>query len=174
MRRSWPHMPIMKYMGMSVSSQNVKKRNRSSETKTPIMAVSITRMADEEALHVVANRFPGAKNRKRREERGQQDQEHADSIDAEMVIDVIPADPRMVFPGTDSRICRRMPAQQKQGDQEFGDGCGQRDAANPDMVVRAQKQKCRNAQERQKGNDRQQVRLRFQFTSPSIVRLAAR
>ena len=45
MRRSWPHMPIMKYIGISVSSQNTKKRNRSSETKTPIMAVSITRMA---------------------------------------------------------------------------------------------------------------------------------
>ena len=42
MRRSCPHMPIMKYIGISMSSQKTKKRKRSSETNTPIMAVSIT------------------------------------------------------------------------------------------------------------------------------------
>ena len=37
-------MPIMKYIGISVSSQKTKKRKRSSETKTPIMAVSMMRI----------------------------------------------------------------------------------------------------------------------------------
>ena len=32
----------MKYIGINVSSQKTKKRKRSSETKTPIIAVSIT------------------------------------------------------------------------------------------------------------------------------------
>ena len=50
MRRSCPHMPIMKYMGISVSSQKTKKRKRSSETKTPIMAVSMTRRAMKKPL----------------------------------------------------------------------------------------------------------------------------
>ena len=35
-----------------------KNRNRSSETKTPIIAVSITSMRDEEALHVFAESIP--------------------------------------------------------------------------------------------------------------------
>ena len=34
----------MKYIGISVSSQKTKNRNRSSDTNTPIMAVSITRI----------------------------------------------------------------------------------------------------------------------------------
>src|SRR5258708_2182410 len=42
MRRSWPQMPIRKYMGISITSQNKKKRNRSSETKTPMTPVSST------------------------------------------------------------------------------------------------------------------------------------
>ena len=42
MRRSWPQMPIRKYMGISITSQNRKNRNRSSETKTPMTPVSST------------------------------------------------------------------------------------------------------------------------------------
>ena len=42
-RRSCPHTPIRKYMGMSITSQNIKKRIKSSETKTPIIPVSNAR-----------------------------------------------------------------------------------------------------------------------------------
>ena len=42
MRRSCPQMPIRKYIGISIASQKRKKRNRSSETKTPITPVSST------------------------------------------------------------------------------------------------------------------------------------
>ncbi len=42
MRRSWPQTPIRKYIGISITSQNKKNRNKSSETKTPITPVSST------------------------------------------------------------------------------------------------------------------------------------
>ncbi len=42
MRRSCPQMPIRKYMGTSITSQNTKKRMRSRARKTPIMPVSST------------------------------------------------------------------------------------------------------------------------------------
>jgi hypothetical protein len=35
-----PHMPIRKYMGRSITSQNMKKRKKSSDRKTPITPVS--------------------------------------------------------------------------------------------------------------------------------------
>ncbi len=96
MRRSWPHMPIMKYIGISVSSQKTKKRNRSSETKTPIMAVSITSREMKKPFTFSLDRFPGAENRERREERGEQDEEQADAVDAEMVMNGL-ADPVVEF-----------------------------------------------------------------------------
>src|SRR5450432_2225009 len=40
MRRSWPQMPIRKYMGTSETSQNTKNRNRSCAMKTPTSANS--------------------------------------------------------------------------------------------------------------------------------------
>ena len=36
MRRSWPQMPIRKYMGTSETSQKTKNKNKSSAQKTPI------------------------------------------------------------------------------------------------------------------------------------------
>ena len=52
---------------------------------------------DEEALHVFVDRFPGAEDRERREERGEQDQKQADAVDAEVVVDGL-ADPVVTFP----------------------------------------------------------------------------
>ncbi len=89
MRRSCPQMPIIKYMGISggVSSQNRKKRNRSSETKTPIMAVSITKkMAMKNPF--TFSRIDSQEHRIEigGKKSGKQDQEQADAIDAEMVV----------------------------------------------------------------------------------------
>ena len=39
-RRSCPHTPIRKYIGINIASQKMKKRKRSRETKTPIIPVS--------------------------------------------------------------------------------------------------------------------------------------
>ena len=96
MRRSWPHMPIMKYIGISVSSQKTKKRNRSSETKTPIMAVSMT--SSETKKPFTFSRMDSQEQRiaMRREERGQQDEKQADAVHAEVVMNRI-ADPVVIF-----------------------------------------------------------------------------
>ena len=159
MRRSCPHMPIMKYIGISVSSQKTKKRKRSSETKTPIMAVSITSSADEEALHVFVDRLPGAENRDGREERGQEDEKQADAVDADVVVNE---------PGRSSRAFRASgiaafadfeAAKQEQRNQKFGDRSREGDAANPVVVVRAQHEQRRNAEQRQERDDRQKMRL---------------
>ena len=98
-------MPIMKYIGISVSSQKTKKRKRSSETKTPIMAGLDHEQRDEEALHVFVDRFPGAEDGDRREERGQQNEEQADAVDAEVVVNGL-ADPFVHFRELITRRCR--------------------------------------------------------------------
>ena len=40
MRRSWAQMPMRKAMGISITSQNKKKRNRSSDRNTPTTPTS--------------------------------------------------------------------------------------------------------------------------------------
>ena len=108
---------------------------------------------DEEALHVFLNRFPGAENRERREESRQQNQEHADAVDTEVIVNGL-ADPGMELDELIFGRSRIVATQEEQGDEEFGQRRGQRDAANPCVVVGAQQQKSSNAQERQERDDR--------------------
>ena len=142
----------MKYIGISVSSQKRKKRKRSSETKTPIMAVSITSMEMKKPFYVFANRLPGAQNRDGREERGQQDEKQADAVHAQVVVNRL-ADPIVEFLKLVVRVGRIESSKQKQRNREFGEGSGERNPANPHVIVRAEQQQRRNAQERQERDD---------------------
>ena len=68
------------------------------------------------------------------------------------------ADPIVEFLELVIRVRRIEPAQQKQRDRELCKRSRKCDPADPHVIVRAeQKQSC-NAQERQKSDDRQQVR----------------
>ena len=60
---------------------------------------------DEEALHVFVDRFPGAENGDRREERGEQDEKQADAVHAEVVVNGL-ADPVVNFLELIARRCR--------------------------------------------------------------------
>ena len=82
---------------------------------------------------------------KRRKESGQQDQEQADAVDAEVVMNRL-ADPGVEFLELVVGVRRsRSRAAGASEIDEFGKRRGERDAANPDVVVRAQQQQSRHA-----------------------------
>src|ERR1700723_698085 len=144
-------MPTRKYMGISVSSQKTKNRNRSSETKTPIMAVSIT---SSETKKPFTNSWP-------------EHQEQADAVHADVVLDGI-ADPGMIFNELVARVRGAECGQQeRERDYEFRERDGQRDAANPGVVLRTQHQQRRQTQQRQEDDHRKQMRRHFHASAPS-------
>ena len=92
---------------------------------------------DEEAFHIFTDRFPGAENGDRREERGQQDEKEADAVHAQVVMNRV-ADPSAIFGELISGVRRAEATQQEQRNREFGEGSRERNPADPDVIVRAQ------------------------------------
>src|SRR6266481_5906759 len=113
MRRSWPQMPIRKYMGISITSQNKKKRNRSSETKTPMTPVSSTSREMKKPF----TRW---------------------SIDFQVVMNWRLRNPLVKLLELVAGGRGVEPKQQQQGNRELGDGGDQSQTADPQVVVTSQ------------------------------------
>ena len=79
------------------------------------------------------------------------------------------ADPAVLFLELIAWIGHLEAVQQKERNGKFGDRSSERDAANPDVVFRAQQKKREDAQERQKRDDRQQMGLRFHVYCTTFV-----
>ena len=95
---------------------------------------------DKEAFYALINRFPGRQDRNRRQQRGQQHQEQAEAVDAEVVMNRRLLDPfvklfELIACGLGTEA-----TQEQQGNCELGDRGDQRQAANPHVIVTAQQQ----------------------------------
>ena len=156
MRRSCPQTPIRKYIGMSMTSQNTKKSTKSREAKTPIIPVE-SQQEEEELLHAALDTRPRDQHRKWREKSRQQNQEGAQAIDPQMVIDR-----RHLHPGTELFELHAgtmgVKAQiEPDGQQESGQRGEEGDPANGAFPLAPQKGDDGCAQKRQESYERQEV-----------------
>jgi hypothetical protein len=113
---------------------------------------------NKKALHILVDRFPGAQNGERRQECGQQNQEQADAVHTEMIVNAF-ADPVVVLGKLIGSVARIESPKQQERNGKLGNRSGQRDPSDPDMIVRAQQKQCGNTEQRKEGNHRQQKRL---------------
>ncbi len=74
-------------MGMSMTSQKRKKRNMSSERKTPTTPTSSIRSMMKNSFTRWLMLLPRRQDGDGREEGGQDHEEQADAVNAEMVVD---------------------------------------------------------------------------------------
>src|SRR5207245_8373570 len=103
----------------------------------------------EEFFHAFLNAFPGSQNGDQSEEGGENDQEEADAIDADVVADRRARDPSEIFFELIALLVDRDFEEQHQRKRELGHGDGKGDFANPGMVVAAQQQQRQRAEGRE-------------------------
>src|SRR4029077_6970815 len=113
--------------------------------------------ADEEAAYALVDGFPGTEDSHGREEGGQQDEEQADAIDAEVIVNRRRGNPVMKFDELVVRGIHGKAANQLQRERKFKKRYGQGDAANPLMIVRAQHPERDGSREGLEGQDGEHV-----------------
>ena len=114
-----------------------------------------------EFLNAVMHAVPGSEHADRREECRQDDQEHADAIHAEVIIDGRRGDPMAKF---DQRVAGSVDgdhAQQEQRENEFRRGNSKRHPANPEMIVAAQQEKRGGPKSREEDQDGKEMAAEY-------------
>ena len=161
---------------MSITSQNKKKRKRSSERNTPTTPTSRSRDGDEEFFDALLDAAPGAEDGDDSEKSRQDDEEEADAVNAEMIVDVglrrravrAKLNPTMNFfervPGATEGYAAEEPPERQD---KLGQRDGEREAANPFVVVAAKKQQGESANGGQENQNREQRSSGHQCTIPT-------
>src|SRR5262245_37960835 len=112
---------------------------------------------------------PRRQDRDRRQEGRQDYQEHADAVDAEVIVNRRIRDPVVILDQRIAGLADRHFRNQEEREDEFNDRNRERQPTNPDVIVAAQEQERERAQSREEDQDREQSGERHQRTIPMAV-----
>ena len=112
-------------MGMSMASQNMKKRMRSSEANTPIMPVSSASKKRKNS-HSLSDSNPRGENREGGEKCRQENEEDAQTIYTQVIAHLGHLDPRPNFLKLHPRVVRIEFQEKRAGENESNEGGDER------------------------------------------------
>src|SRR5690348_4080643 len=111
----------------------------------------------EKFFYVRLDTLPRAQNRERSKERGQQDEEKADTVNAHVIVNLEAGDPVVKLLELIAAVAEIKSAKQEERQNEFDNGSDQREAANPNMVVAFEQKQRKRPKEREERQHRQDV-----------------
>jgi len=112
---------------------------------------------DEKFLYAVLDAGPGGEDRDGGEEGGQDDQEEADAVKPEVIVDGRDVDPLAEFLELVAGYADLDFGNEKQGEKEFDGGDGHGQASNPNVIVGAEQKQREAGRCGEKDDDGEQI-----------------